>query len=711
MDEAANVGPLLQRLVDGTATDADSQTLKEALAAGRLSLATGARAAAITGDVTDTVIVTGDRNFVFKGGDAAALRQAFLALYPARLRQLPADLPDFTGREPEVEKLLHLFLDSSGQAPISALGGMGGVGKTALAVHLAHKLEVHYPEAQIFVDLAGTAAVPLSPAAAMGRVITAFEPQARLPESPDEVAALFRSHLAGRQALLLLDNAASAAQVRDLLPPPPAAAIFTSRRAIILPGLIFLNLDVLSAEEAADLVHTILGKGRATDAEIAALAGHCGRLPLALRAAGSFLATHPDWGVGEYLEALVQEKERLRRLKQEDLEVEAVLGLSAAGLGRGNPEWAGRWQGLTIFPGSFDRAGAAAVWEVEVKEARDTLNELLIRSLVLYDSATGRYRLHDLMRLVAVNAFGYGGAVPDGAADAQRLAQAAARHASHYVKILREAGDLCERGGEALGQGLKLFDREWDNLRAGQKWAEDQAGVDESAAELCNAYPDAGVYLLSLRQHPRERLRWLEAALAAARRLQDRGAEGAHLGSLGLAHHFLGEYRRAIEYHEQHLAIAREIGDRRGEGNALGSLGLAYHFLGEYRRAIEYHEQALAIAREIGDRQGEGNALGNLGLAYYSLGEYRRAIEYHEQDLAIAREIGDRQGEGNARWNMSLALNELGQRQSAIAQAQEALKIYEQIESPFADEVRRQLAAWRQESSPSEAPDQPSKRP
>jgi hypothetical protein len=465
MDEATDLGQILQRLLAGTASEADRLTLQEAFAGGRLSLATGARAVAVGGSVSDTMIVTGDGNILIKGCDAAAVRQTFLALYPARLRQLPADLPDFTGREAEVEKLLHLFRDGAGQAAISALEGMGGVGKTALAVHVAHELALHYPEAQIVVDLAGTSEAPLSPAAAMGRVITAFEPHARLPEAPDAVAGLYRDLLAGRRALLLLDNAASAAQVKDLVPPPPAAALITSRRAIILPGLTALNLDVLKEAEAGDLLRAILRARLASDQEITALAARCGRLPLALRAAGSFLVTHPDWGVGEYLQELTRERERLGRLKHEDLEVEAVLGLSAAGLAREDPEWAGLWQMLTVFPASFDRAGAAAVWEVAEREARDTLSELLTRSLVLYDLDTGRYRLHDLMRLVAKNAFGYGGAAADQAADAQRLSQAADRHLAYYRKILNKAGNLFLQGGEALGQFQQLFDQEYENIR------------------------------------------------------------------------------------------------------------------------------------------------------------------------------------------------------------------------------------------------------
>lgn len=553
--------------------------------------------------------------------------------------------------------LLRLFLDGSGQAAISALGGMGGVGKTTLAVHVAHKLKVHYPEAQIFVDLQGTSESPISPEAAMGKVILSFEPQVRLPDSAQEVTDLYRSLLANRRTLLLLDNAANATQVRDLLLPPPAATIITSRRTIILPGLTSLNLEVMFKAEAMDLFRTILGNRRAADEEIAVLTDRCGCLPLALRAAGSFLATHPDWDVGEYLEVLAQEKERLRRLKHEDLEVEAALGLSAAMLTRKNPEWAGRWQTLTVFPASFKRGGAAAVWQVETEEARDTLGELLIRSLVLYDSETGRYRLHDLMRLVARNAFGYGGAVPDTAADQARLARAAANHAVYYEKMLRESNALYEQGGEAMGLGLELFDGEWDNIRAGQAWVATNAKTDPGATQLCDKYADAGAYLFSLRMHPRDWISWLEAALASARRLENRPNEVGHLGNLGIAYIALGEYRRAIEFNKQVLAISREMGRRRVEGKALINLAIAYSNLGESHLAINYLEQSLLNFQQMGDRQGEGMVLGNLGKVYANLEEYGRAIEFYEQAHVIFQEIGDRQEEGNAWWNMSLALD------------------------------------------------------
>ncbi len=185
-----------------------------------------------------------------------------------------------------------------------------------------------------------------------------------------------------------------------------------------------------------------------------------------------------------------------------------------------------------------------------------------------------------------------------------------------------------------------------------------------------------------------------EQALIIAREIGDLRGEGNDLGNLGNAYADLGETSKAIEYYEQRISIAHEIGDTRGEGNVLCNLGIAYANLGEPLKAIDHYEQALAIAREIGDRRGEGADLGNLGLAYSHLGEPRKAIEFYEQQLVITREIGDRRGEANALFNSSLALFKLGKGSEAIEKAKSALQIFEQIESPVADRVRQQLAAW-----------------
>ena len=608
------------------------------------------------------------------------------AAAPPLLHQLPADLADFTGREHEVRELVALLGQGAAGATISAIGGMGGVGKTALAVHVAHQVAARYPDGQIVVEMGGTSERPLTPVEAMGQVIHAFQPELRLPDDPNEVTSLYRTTLEGHKALLLLDNAANSAQVRPLVVAAGCGLVVTSRHNISLPGLRHFDLDALPEKKARKLLRAIVGRRRATDEELGTIVGLCGRLPLALRVAGDFLVVHPDWSTGEYAQALADERERLARLKHEDLDVGAALGLSAAQLVRERVDLAARWQMLSVFPAPFERAAAAAVWGVEEEEARDGLSELAARSLVLYERESGLYRLHDLMRLVAEDAFGYAGRERDREGERARLGEAAMRHAAYYLEVGSRANALYKQGGEHVLEGLRLFDGAWPHLRAAYGRMRERR--DEAAARWTSAFPDRVPYVLDLRLPPRDKIPILEAAAAAAREIGERDAEGAHLGNLGLAYADLGEVRRAIEYHEQALEIAREVEDRRMEEGALGNLGNAYAALGEVWRAIEYYEQALTISREIGDRHNEGNWLGNLGAAYFALGEVQRAIKYYERALAIAREIGDRRGEGNHLGNLGALAKGQGDLARARQLWEQALGIYEAIEDPTAGRVR-----------------------
>jgi tetratricopeptide (TPR) repeat protein len=582
------------------------------------------------------------------------------------LHQIPAPPADFTGREEELRDILTNF---DRGATISGLRGMGGIGKTALALKLAERLKGRYPDAQLFLDLRGISPKPLTPAEAMAQVIHAYHPTARLPEDQNELRALYCSVLHGQRALLLLDNAASREQVEPLLPPPTCAVLITSRQKFALPGLKPKDLDILPPADARALLLAIAERIGDHADELARL---CGCLPLALRNAASVLAERVDLSPSEYARRLMEAKMRLEL-------VEASFSLSYDLL---PSEQRARWCTLSVFPADFDRAGAAAVWGMDFDPAAEALSELVKWSLVEYaptpgpSSASrgvgegvgaGRYRLHDLARLFADSRL-----APAARGAAQQ------RHAAHYESVYRAATELYKQGGDNILPGLALFDTEWGNIQAGQSWAKANMETNDTAASLCSAYVDEP-YLLDLRQHPRQRIRWLEAGLAAARRLKDRGAEGADLGNLGNAYFALGETRRAIEFHEQALEIDREVGDRQGEGADLGNLGNAYFALGETRRAIEFYEQHLVITREIGDRRGEGNVLGNLGSAYFSLGEVRRAMDYYGQQLAITREVGDRRGEGNALQGLGISCSSLGDTRQAIAYYEQQLVIVREI--------------------------------
>jgi tetratricopeptide (TPR) repeat protein len=643
---------------------------------GNRAQAKGKRSVSAGGGVSGSTLITGDI-----GGSVIIGQMPGSA--PSEPPRLPADLGDFTGREKEIDELTAILRRASGPK-VAIICGMGGAGKSALATHAAHLVADEYPDGQVVVDMRGTRGEPKPTATAMQEIAAGFERTVQLPPEPDDAAAEYRRLLSGKRMLLLLDDAADEAQVRPLLAlGPPAGFVVTSRRRLSLPGQHRIGLDEMNPAEAYDLLRRIAGPGRATDDELKSVAEQCRRLPLALRVAGTFLDKHPNWSAARYVEALRQERARLRIDGDKDLDVEAVLGFSASRLAATDRALAERWQMLSVFPASFDRPAAAAVWGIADEDEDETLRDLgrlLEQSLLLFDAANERYRLHDLMRPVARNAFGYDAAQPgDFSGSAEPLAIASARHAAHYEAVLAAADYFYHQGGNGVTQGLALFDREWVHIEAGQAWAAERQEQDDGAARLAVDYPYTGATLLLLRLHPRRRVAWLEVALAAARHLGDRRGEGSALGNLGIAYRHLGDTRRAIEHYEQVLAIAREMGDRTGEGKTLGNLGIAYAALGETKRAIEHFEQNLAIAREIGDHRGEGSALGNLGNAYAELGETRRSIEHCEQHLAIAREIGDRWGEGRALGNLGVSYAALGETRRAIEHYEQRLAIAREI--------------------------------
>jgi len=383
----------------------------------------------------------------------------------------------------------------TGGAVISGMYGVGGVGKTALALKLAEQLELRYPDAQFYLDLKGVNREPLTGAAAMVHVIRAWHPEAKLPEGEAELAALYHSALHGQRALLVMDNAKDALQVQPLIPPAGCLLLVTSRLHFTLPGLVAKNLDALPPPDARDFLFKIAPR---IDGEAEAMAEVCGYLPMALRAAASALAETPSLSPADYLRRLSDRRKRLELVDPTrpvgSTSVEASLGLSyellPAELQRQFPD-------LAVFPETFDVGGAAAVWSLERDTALEALGTLMKYSLVDYNPGTSRYRLHDLTRAYAEVRL-------DAGDNSGEREQAERRHSGYYETVVREADRLYQQGGDALKQGLALFDDESTNISAGQAWAAARAENEDEAASLCSRYPDAGAYCLNLRLHPHQ---------------------------------------------------------------------------------------------------------------------------------------------------------------------------------------------------------------
>jgi tetratricopeptide (TPR) repeat protein len=586
------------------------------------------------------------------------------------VHQLPPALTEFAGRSVELAELYA----ARANPEVCALNiqGAGGVGKTTLALKLADQLTPHYPDAQFYLDLRGASAQPLSVVEAQASVVRAYLPTVRLPENEAELNHLYNSALMGKRVLLLLDNAVSAQQVAPLVAPKGSLTIITSRNHIALPTAFSKRLEALPPSEARDLLLKIVPHINGHAGRVAEL---CSHLPLALRLSASALMLASGPKVSDYVRRLerLQQPENPARNGSQSLTparspvrpVDAVLSLSYDLLAPGLQKL---WRMLAVFRDTFDAAAAASVWKINPMRAADALDQLMALSLIERNRVSGRYRLHDLMAQFA-----------EARSTETERSAARQRFSAHYQSVLHEADALYEQGGEFLQQGLDLMDLEWNNIQAGQVWAATNVDNDRAACELCNSYPDAGKYVLELRQHPRERIRWSEAGLVAAQKLKRRRAAVRHLVALGDSYIDLAEVHHAIECYEQALQIARDARDRRGEAEALNGLGAAYYLGGGLKRAQQLHQEAMAIFSVIGARRGEATSLGSLGLTYFAMGDLRSAMTLFDQQLKASREIGDRRCESHALGGLGLSYYATGNARRAADLFNQQLLITREI--------------------------------
>jgi tetratricopeptide (TPR) repeat protein len=575
------------------------------------------------------------------------------------VHQLHSPIGNFVGRQQEINRLMKA-LTPAPFTRLALISGMGGIGKTELARRVAHDLSSLYPDVQLLIELGSHGNAPIDTIEALKRAIVALQISDRdLPENLAQLTKIYRSLLDGKRALVMLDDAADSAQVTALTPPAGCALLVTSRKRMALPAMEVVPLGQLGAYESSQLLRSFESQ---IEPEIAGrISQLCGFLPLALRHAGSLLSVN-QLDPKAYLERLHDERTRLEKFDSEDVEisVKATFNLSYRHL---TVDSSRVFRQLAVFAGHFDEQAEDAVCD---DAAAAQLKQLASLSLVLKEEKGNRYRLHDLVRIYAGQLL---------VSSEQNIA--AYRHSEYYLSKAQQAGKLYQRGGESTRRGLDLFELEWDNLRAGRTWSDENSTTSEDIAAWCLHYVDWLKYLLRLRRSPGEQIAWLQAAFQISRRLSLRDLEGGYLSGLGLAYSSTGELQKAEDYFQRALAIAREVGDRLSEGNVQGNLG---NLLAKTdpSTAIEHYHECLRILYELDQGRAAGNTLNNLANAYVNLGQRQRAIEYYNIALSVAREVQDPVSEGAALSNLGNEYADEGLSNQAIDSFNQALAILEE---------------------------------
>jgi DNA-binding SARP family transcriptional activator/tetratricopeptide (TPR) repeat protein len=596
-------------------------------------------------------------------------------------RQLPADIASFTGRDTELARLLTLAAGQPEALVISSIDGMAGIGKTALAVHAAHRLADRYPDGQLFVDLHGFTknVSPVQPADALDRMLRCLGVLGeQLPHDLDARAALFRTRLAGRRVLILLDNAATEAQVLPLLPGTSSCLVLVTSRTR-LPGLTDtqpMSLDVLPAREALDLFTRTAGARRLADTpvhQVAEIVELCGHLPLAIRVAAARLRARSNWTAAHLADRLRDQRHRLAELTVGGLSVPATIDLSYHHL----PGEARRVYGLLgLHPGpDLDLHAAAALTGKSLRYTGNLLDSLVDAHLV-QEPVAGRYRFHDLLRAHA--------AAISSTVDTESGRQAAVtRLFDYYAATASLAMDMLYPFDSANRPGAGNPTGPTPSF---SYQAQSAAWLDTELTNLlavaAHGQPGHAMHLsATLRRHLHARAHYSQAralhrdALRAARATGNLDGELTALCSLGDVHIVRRQYREAMGRFERALEIAHTTGNRAGELSARTGLGSVHQAWSQGAVAEDHFGRALEIARGIGDRTGQLNALRGLGHVNRPMGRHDVSADHFGQALEIARATGNRDGELNALWGLGHANWLRGRRGEAAACHGQALDI------------------------------------
>jgi DNA-binding SARP family transcriptional activator/tetratricopeptide (TPR) repeat protein len=675
----------------------------------------------------ERAILVGDVDVV----PAAAPGAARDSVPPPRL--LPPDIADFTGRQKQILQIRRALVEdlvSNSRPNLVAISGKGGVGKTTLAVHIAHALAEDFPDGQLYVALRGGEARRRSPAEVLERFLRVLGvPGSVIPEGVDERAEIYRNRLAGHRMLVILDDAATYEQVLPLLPGSGAAVIVTSRvRLTTLPGAHRVEIGVLDTMQALELIEQVIDaeRVRAEPSAARALVELCGGLPLALRIAAARLAARPHWTIAQLVARLTDEHRRLDELVHGSVGIRTSIAVAYDGLDE-NPKRLLRRLGILDSP-DFCKWVAIPLLDTDRDQAEDALESLVdVQLLDVERSDTGlvRYRFHDLIRVYARERLVAGESGQGRGAALQRVMGA-------WLSLAREAhrrvygGDYTVLHGDAPDWGLPadVVDEElqdplaWYEAERAALVAAVRQAADAGLHDICWDLAMGAVTLFEAHAYYDDWRETHEVALAATQRAGNRRGEAAMLYSLGALSLSEGQFDDAAESLGQAVCLFDELGDV--HGRALGRRNLAFidrvrgdldQALAQYDRALtglravgdaigeahvlsniaqiridaqRYDEagallgDALRIARKTGSRRVEAQVLGRFGELLMHRGELARAREEFHASLAVASSLGDAVGEAYALYGLGTVDVRAGEHRSAALELNQARRMARQ---------------------------------
>lgn len=611
-------------------------------------------------------------------------------------RQLPADIGGFVHREAELRRLDAVMDVREGASPARCvvIAGTPGVGKTALALRWAHQAADRFPDGQLYVNLRGHAAgEPLTPGEVLHRFLLALGvPAPSIPADPESAAGLYRSYLADRRALIVLDNAGTVGQVRPLLPGGAhCLTLVTSRHRLsglaVRDGAHRIVLDRFTDAESVALLGAVTaGARRGDDADrLGQLAGLCGGLPLALRIAAEKAVSHPHLRLDDLIEELRDESSLWTALSTGDEEeAEAVRTVFAWSYRDLPPSTARVFRLLGLHPGpEFSLHAAAALAGGTVSGMRQTLDTLVGDGL-LGQTAPDRFEFHDLLRAYAADR-----ARTD---EPESAREAALRRALTWY--LRTAGGAHERlqpdeaplplvpADDAV---VPLSFTDYD--QAMDWYAREQANIQAAVTAAAGAGLDAFTWQLPLLMWSNYAptmpyARWIDVArlgVAASRRLGNTVAEARLLACMGEARSSERRFAESEEFQREALDIRRAVGDRRGEAGSLNALGLVCLRGRELAAAEDWFTRAAEVFAELGDTGWVATVRANLAEAHCEADRLTEAAAAVDGALETHRASGNRRGEGAALRVLSAVLRERGEPEAALAAARESVEIAVQM--------------------------------